>query len=594
MNTQLTGQEGYRGIYLERGGESARVFVSELLEAPEFPLDDQELLHAHEYELSIAEAQLPGGKTIAETLKASSKADETKVAPLIMPHYLLNGAIDVAGYEGLESASTPNEVYEWFATQAKRDPATALELTKKMSEVYIATIAGKLSNSEAIVPEEYAAESRVINPEALLEVASSAVEARALLLEERSLYRDAHGAPGLDGAKSAIVDVYLGRVNSDLASYIPTLVTLREQAILSGDTETAERATELIPRGMRRAIEEEKSRKSLMKRLDYIRNGMGESETGEASSVTRAVIESAQDAAFVEGAIFSPEQVKVLKETLVDPDTMQMMFESILHKAALLAGPDDTPGEGKFHVLINPDKATFAVNGVNGEYKVASRPQSLYKIITVGGFHELQHINQSLADGLLGQSLQIGKLKGKRVSMLREGGANAVEREAETKLFGYSKPIALTYAKALLALENGGTTLDAITAFAQEKMRVVEGVSMLDAAKEAADRVLRITRKGGLSSHVMAFAEEAILKSEVADMDPAAKSRAAAMTGLDLVDQARLHKYGLLPPVADNAIDWAPHIASVLSPYIHRALHGDEHEDERHERTAMTQEMIER
>ncbi len=572
MNTQLSSQEGYRGIYLERSGESAEVFVSALLSEPELPLDEQELLLARKYESELAETQLPGGWTMAETLRASSKADETKVAPLVFPHYILNGSIDVSGYEGLKSAKDADGVYDWFARTAKHNPSQALELTKLMAESYIDTVADKLTSEAAVVPEEYEAKSRVIDPQALLAVAASTQEARAALLEQRSVYWEARNEEGIDGAKSAIVDVYLGRVNSDLASYIPSLVTLREQSVLSGDIETAERATSLIPRGMLRALEEAHTKQRLVKRLDYIRNGIGESGEGTVSVVTQAVIESARDAEFVEGAIFSREQAEALKQTFVDPEAMKTLFEAILERASLLAGPDDTPGNGKFKVLVNPDKSTFAVNGVNGEYKVASRPQSLYKIITVGGFHELQHINQSLADGRLGRDLQIVRLKGKRVSMLREGGANAIEREAETRLFGYAKPISLTYAKALVELENGGSMLDAITAFAQEKMRVVEGTSALDAHKEAADRVLRMVRKGGLSSHVMAFAEEAILKREVADMEPDAQRRAAAVTGLDLVDQVRLHRYGLLPRVDDGDIDWTPHIAAVLNPYIQQAL----------------------
>lgn len=77
---------------------------------------------------------------------------------------------------------------------------------------------------------------------------------------------------------------------------------------------------------------------------------------------------------------------------------------------------------------------------------------------------------------------------------------------------------------------------------------------------------------GGANSQPMSYAEENIMNAELQDADPRVKSRATLLTSLDLDDQQRLHRYGLLPDAHAGEVDWAPYLMATLQPFIERAL----------------------
>jgi len=70
----------------------------------------------------------------------------------------------------------------------------------------------------------------------------------------------------------------------------------------------------------------------------------------------------------------------------------------------------------------------------------------------------------------------------------------------------------------------------------------------------------------------MAYAEEIILDYELRDSSPEVKARAFAVTSLDLVDQVRLHKYGLLLMANNQGINLSDVIMTEFEPYIDKAL----------------------
>lgn len=325
-------------------------------------------------------------------------------------------------------------------------------------------------------------------------------------------------------------------------------------------------------------------------RLDYLQNGVSSNNDGVLTAIDSIILdknesnklEAAQESETApEKPLFLKEQCDALRSYMLTPQEMVGVYSNILKSANLLSSEDPSTWNPKrkeraadnlLQVVINPNNKTFAVDGISGAYKVPSESRSLFDAISVGGFHELEHVNQVQTDEVLSKDLRIAKLKGKRVSMLRESGANFKQREAEKALFGKCKPVSLAYAKALQVIERGGEVFEATQAFYGQKIAEDSTIPKAVVAKEAADRVLRLTRGGGFNSQPISYAEDSILDQELRLASPEVKARAVAVTSLDLVDQARLHKYGLLDLPKNNTVDWSEIIMTNLEPYINLAL----------------------
>lgn len=575
INKQL---EGYNGIYLERSGIDSAALTQTLVEKPTMPLGDEEKAEAYGFERQLGAYELREGVTFADVLRRHKGEDV--VAPYFFADAFISGAVDAPEGVDMPEFHTSDDVYLWIADGVSNksiSPAILTSMAAKSSGVYKSKTAEALVNGDRLSEEDVESQSIVVNPEVFVQTSIDLRNARKLLLEQRAQY--ARNIPGVDGAKRAFVDVYLGKVNSLLAADIPVIDYLAVQSEMIGDEATQEAAMSIMPKGLRSALQSSEHRESTLRRLDYLRNGMGIDADGNATAVAKEVrpIHSPER---VE-ALFAPEQLKKLQSYMVAPEQMQTIFTNILASAGKLSNePPETwsvkrshrASDELFQVVINPTIATFAVDGRSGAYKVASGPRSLYDVMVVGGAHELTHINQVEAGVLLSQQLLIADLKGKRISMLGEAGANMNQRAAEQELFGGSKPIVMTYARALQALESGKGRVEATEAFYKEKLRAFPDIDPRAAANEAADRVLRITRKGGFNSQPMVYAEESIMIDELQHASLAMRERASAITSIDLVDQVRLHQYDLLPHMEQAAIDWMPLVLKELDPYIKDAL----------------------
>ena len=108
---------------------------------------------------------------------------------------------------------------------------------------------------------------------------------------------------------------------------------------------------------------------------------------------------------------------------------------------------------------------------------------------------------------------------------------------------------------------------DAIKAFYDARLRSQPNINLEKAAREASDRVLRLVR-GGINSQPMVYAEESIMMHGLSEEDSDVQQRALAVTGLDLVDQVRLHRFGLLDVPTGTSIDWSEYIMDELKQYI--------------------------
>jgi hypothetical protein len=575
-------QEGYNGIYLERSGRDSRVMAETLVEPPELPLDDSQKQEVYGFEGYIRSYGIEAGLNIGDVIL--SHKDEMVTAPRFFAKAFLDGKIDIPKTHGNAiEFSSPEDVYKWLAKGVQEltvDEPTLLRMSKDSVGYYKRSIAESLIKGEP--PELIVMDNMpiVLNPEETIIDALSALQARQFL---RQLHRDyKEGGNRLDGAKRAIIEVYLAKVNSLAVGDITTLDYLVEQANLIGDNNTAEAASGIIPPSIRQALGSDNSR--TIKRLDYLRNGMGLDSEGHATVVDNAITQTRSQPEFgpdTEPPLFTPQQCEKLKKYKINPQQMVEIYSRVLQQAGLLSSEDPSAwypkranraADNLFQVVINPNNDTFVTNGGNGSFKVASEERSLFDVIVVGGFHELEHVNQAQADFKFGEKLKIAKNKGKRVNMLRESGANYKQREAERALFGQSKPLSFAYAEALKVIDNGGNLFEAAQAFYNEKKRVDHYANQSEIAEEAADRVLRLIRFGGFNSQPLAYVEGTILDHELRGASVEVKSRALAVTCLDLVDQVRLHKYDLLPNVEEQRVDWTRIILKEVDPYIIKAL----------------------
>jgi len=577
-NEQTNNIKEQNSLYLERSGNHAKAMVEILLAKPESELDSSDKIAAIEFENSIADFELPGGKSIAEALASTRGVDQ--LVPNIFPKYLVERHVAVVGIE-YPDFQDENEAYEWLCQEAHDDDnAPQLrELSKTTNALFVNQIADTLIDETKSLDEVegIVAQPVSVDQAALLEQSQLMDESRNVLLALRKEFSPDEA--GLDGAKRAVVDIYLARVNSEVAKNIPMLEILHRQAEHAGDAITMAKTANLLPAVALR----EEVKNSLFQKLDYLRNGMSHDENGAATAVDPRleIVTTANMREKSETAWLNETQVEKLKEYTVQPQEALLAIRNIIDRAGLLSAtePDETANaragranDGLYQVIINPGKSTFAVDGIRGLYKVASTDCSLYKLIVTAGAHELEHINQSEADRELGSYLRIAGLKGKRVSMLREAGANQSERQFEMRMSGSCKPFAMTYARALEVLEDGGTFTESVRAFYDEKRHVFPAINPRDAAKEAADRVFRLTRMGGYNSQPIAYAEEALLNDDLKDAPPHARARATAISGLDLVDQVKLHKYGLLPNTINQRVEWTDIIMEELGPMIQTVL----------------------
>ncbi|MDB5179654.1 MAG: hypothetical protein JWN12_286 [Candidatus Saccharibacteria bacterium] len=570
-------------IYMERAGKGSQEIAERLLAPPKEPLSDIELVAAVDFEDEICDFPVDSELSLQKMLLTHKS--EALEAPAFFAEAFIKGQVHVDGLESvLRQLKTHEDVYTWLAQSALNgddgiNPTKLRDMAKQSSAYYIGESTQALLRDQAPLPAVADHMSIVVDPQKALRYSRAEIAGREYLIELRNQYTSSAG--GLDGAKRAFTDIYLKRVNGLIASDIPVMEYLMTQSEMIGDEETLDGAKAVVPRGLLKATETPESRGRLYKRLDYIRNGMGLDAEGHASAVDQEVLqEPSQGVENGEPPVYTLEQRDRLMNVELSAETVRELFTQILHEANLLSSEDASmwaPGRGHraadklFQIVTNPTKDGFAVNGVDGVLMIPGAPVSLYRILTVA-IHELEHINQNQADQKLGEKLKIGRIKGRRISMLRETGANISQRKAEVELFGVSGPVALTYARAIQAFEHGESIYDATKAFYDEKVRTFSDVGNVSAAKEASDRVLRLILGGGTNSQPMSYAEENIMNEELATASPDVRRRATLITSLDLDDQERLHRFGLLPELENDAVDWLRIVLQKVAPYIQDVL----------------------
>lgn len=591
---------GYNGLYLERGGVGIRSLAERLNKPPEIELTPEQ----KEEVFAFANTTIHDMPIV----ELESKDDEGKVLMKGLEQVLIDSTLSqggmmfgaaLVGERGQHIASqlqqekdmhidmpvldTQEAAYKWLANAAdegRYDDLTFHAISKATLDRYKSIMTEALLSGDSVAPDELEMMHINFTPELTLNSAAELQVARKKLL----LLRHNLGVSGevIDGAKKAVVDVYLAKLNAAVAGNVDSLLTIYEQAELEGNDALATKAKELLG-GFGHIVHKDDARVRTLTRLDYLRNGIGIDAEGKASPIASELerVAGRTETEDIE-AYFTPEQVRVLKETPVSVERMQGGYQNVLREAGVLSSEDSStwyPKRGKraadekFQVVVQPALSSFAVDGIDGVFMVSSKPKSLYDTIVVAGFHEAGHIDQCLSDDEFAKELKIGKLKGKRAGSLREPAANALQRMAERRLFGASKPVSSpTYTNALKVLRNGGSLADAARAFYIAKLHAMPETPLPKAAEEAADRVLRLMRHHGVNSQPLMYAEEGIMAWELDNAPADVAQRAGALTSLDLVDQLKLHTYGLLPNVAAVRHDWAGLVFKEFAPDIAQAL----------------------
>ncbi|MCX6728314.1 MAG: hypothetical protein NTV39_00890 [Candidatus Saccharibacteria bacterium] len=574
--------EGYNGIYLERSGKDSLAMVETLMNPPEFPLVESEKDEIQSFETFIFNHDVLDGITVGEL--PSIIKSETTTAPQFFAEAFLKGKITLPELDGVNPTfDSSADVYKWLASQVHNstvDEETMRKMAKESSKYYVRLASEKLLDGGQPDSSTLDYMSIVLNPDEIIRGSESAVQARQFLKSLRHDYKE--GGNRLDGAKRALIDVYLAKINRQVVGNMTTLDYLVDQSKLIGDEDTASVAAGVIPPAIFNALEKRDS--SALKVLDYLRNGKGFDEDGNATAVDEEVIGyDAPDSpeSVARQPLFTIEQREKLKDFKLKPQEMIGLYSRILRSGGLLSSEDSSTwsptrttraADGKWQVVINPGRGIFEVDGYNGSFKVPSEERSIFDCIITGGFHELEHVNQNEINHSLSKNLKIIGLKGKRAGMLFEGGANFKQRQAEAALFGKSKPISLAYARALQVIENGGSIFDAARASYKEKLRTLPDSDPAELATVAARSVLRLKAHGGMDSQPMAYAEEVIMGQELKNSPVEVKARAVAVTSLDFVDQVRLYRYGLLELPESAGQDWTEFIMKEAEPYIKAAL----------------------
>lgn len=583
---------GYMGYYLERGGVGLRAMTEALMRPPEYKLTEAEQKEARDFaNESLHHMPVETGDGHTKTLeqifldKGIPQSGVVFAAAFIEKNR--DEKVDGLGID-IPFMQTNEEVYAWLASAIDAQTISD-DVLKKISKLsldrYKAIMADVLLNdtpNNMIDPTDLDMSSMSFDPELKLASAAELRTARAQLLALRRTYGDSEHMQPIDGAKRALIDIYLAKLNASIVSTIDGLISIYEQAARTQNTSLMERSREAMGRFGCIVSADTQTRQRMMTRFDYMRNGMGINADKKADAISADLEEVTREVAVERGeGYFTPEQTLVLKNTPISVERMLSGFTHILAMAGELSAEDTSTwntkrqtraGDKKFQVVEQPTSTTFAVAGTSGVYKVANAPRSLYDVLAVGGFHELCHIDQCLADDAFAEQYEIGKLQGKRTGALREPAANAMQRMAESYLFGRAKPIASpTYLRASRALQAGGTLADAARAFFDAKL-VSTDASRSDAATEAADRVLRLMRFHGFNSEPLSYAEGGVIAKELERADPEVVKRAGAITSIDLVDQLKLHKYGLLPPIDNVQHDWTRYVMEEFTPDIVEAL----------------------
>lgn len=581
-------------VFVERGYVNTDSLEA-LAQPPEFVLPQEQIDEVHAYGNNLLATPIggEGSPTVLEVLR-DALAERTE-APFFFAKPFIDGKVKG---DDIPSFTSPAEVYDWLARQIQggEDKEALRRLAQQSLIAYKKELAAEmLADKEVneIDPNISEAKPFVVDPEGMIQRFGNLQTVRQMIRREYiGLKRGPSAADPVTQAKLAKLEVYLAKANGLVAEYYPCVGYAQDQAIRIGDREQWLHISEHVTPSVQLVIAWV-NRKRFYTLLDYLKNGMGLDAEGKPSPVDARLWELANNPASTgeEGAPASrltPEDAQKLHHYEVPGKEIKQIFMSVLESAGLLSQYDSedpthgyhasrrTPAaDGKWQVAIAKTRDSLLVDQKARVMLVPGTQRSLYDVLVVGS-HELEHVNQALAGLQIGRVDRMAELWGRGVGMLIECGANVVQRDTASALFGErsrGKP-GMTYPAAIEELRAGKGPIAAAKSFYRGLCEARPDVPREKHASVAADRVVRLMLAEGSNSQPLAYAEEWLLNDQLERVSPEARARALGnITCFNLLDQARLHKFGLLPEVTrQEGKSLQQILLEVAQPLIGQAL----------------------
>ncbi len=583
--------------YSERNGATAIDDIDVLLAPPEQVLDGAEMAEARIFDQGleagqVGETQCAAGRSLSEVQKGTSLEDE-------LPFYLgyfrtATGQADLLAL-GIEADSANDDaiisrLHDIEVVKEVLDSKGRKEISNRSVDWHKDELSAQLARSadtDAEMPDLQPVTVNY-NPDKLLLKLADLQACRGFY---RQVWQEVKAMPDspLKRAEQALLEVYVGKTNSMVASLYPNACHLARQLDVMGESGNAERwSTELmqvapvVTRVFSSEVQTDSARlqsyfDGLCRRLDLIRNGAAEGEGPDYTPISQGLAELADEIdsreirPVDEFAIqFSPDQLAVMDKTVWGSAEAAGFGKDVLREWGILSeheadwsevqARDGCAPDGKWQVVVTPKRRALAVDGLK---KVVWIPEkyshNLTGVVPAGALpgmgHELTHVAQNEYDAVVAQQVSLAKLRGRRFITVREMGGISQERAIQAA-FGRERPTNVHYLRALQAKTAGGSRIQAARAFYLSATRRAEpGADDAKARSMAADRVMRLYRDGGHDSRPLDYIEQDLMSQTIEPMDPERRQAVIIAGGsLSWNDAARLHRVGLfsLPESVDR------------------------------------------
>ncbi len=381
-------------------------------------------------------------------------------------------------------------------------------------------------------------------------------------------------------AKKVILEIYLKRVNSELATVYPDMIEYWNQVQhLSQPQKDISMAALQETWKLLAHVDfskDEEARMKFVRRLDFVRNGVAISEDN-FSTISPELVELFEESSVrpekhedLQNPIFRPEEIEKLSAITCNAEQMQALVKYFLIEFDKLSDePESTyvidrperAADGKWQVVVRKDNTdAMGAEDPEGVFEI---PGAFMRTLTevnppigvISGLaHELMHVFQ--ADNIRNNpdALTIGReLNGKGFLVLKEAGAIMTERIVQARLFGQERQDNPHYLMAMQTLESGGSEPTAIKAFYESYMESNPEANTKKALADSVGRVKRLTRRrGGFDSQALNYAETGIITSALEKAKKPTVDMLTAECAFGIKDLVTLHSFGLLQSHAEN------------------------------------------
>lgn len=579
--------------------------ISELLDEPKTPLNDEQREQAYEFATGLFAGRL--GDLKAGTSLTLGELQGMHALSQKLTFYLGYFVEDPVGHvDAVTLGLAGKNEAEMIQALLETGIARLLDQHKKAAERSSAWNRRRLADQlvrPASEDDEYQPGTRLsvnYNPDALLAKAEALHAYRQFYVAAKAQVAT-EPDDRLAHAKRALLHVYGSRLRALAAVDVyPGLLSLEEQLTNSRKTPQVHdwkmRLVRIAPAigqiHQMSGDERRNARNTFALHLDAIRQGaplelddiddqaamvFGQQAltqlTEAVDNLSRAAdsLQPTHLARELEGITWNAEQIKQFFETVLGE------WDMLSDHSALWQEVDDRDGfaaDEKFQVIITPRRKNMSVDSTR---RIVNIPEDtlrpLVGLYPAGALpliaHELSHVLQAYADYELGQQIPLARIKGHRYRILREAGGSYQERVLCRDYFGIGREPNGHYVRAYVAKSNGASRLGVARAFyasvnAGKQLTPEEDQAARDFA---VNRTARLYRHGGHNSQVLDYVEQAVVCDVLfRHLTPEqANAFLLGSTSFSLPDSALLHRFGLLTLPSRAAFNPAQDVMRVFS-----------------------------